>query len=174
MTIEYERSCRDTDQRYVCTHICSLLFIHAINPSLPEQNAISKGPCVVLDVPSGFIRSSGTCGRDRDQGSGHDLLSATRSQYCSGIHASERELTEQDPQPQLEQSPLHEQVLQLLFKAWSADVPPSCILPIKVFPALRGRACQHQSAKIARLGLVKRRVSWNIPWRHDGCDWLVA
>lgn len=129
---------KTTKHRYVCTHICSLLFIHAINPSLPEQNAISKGPCVVLDVPSGFIRSSGTCGWDRDQGSGHDLLSATRSQYCSGIHVYERELTEQDPQPQLEQSPLHEQVLQLLFKAWSADVPLSCILPIKVFPASRG------------------------------------
>jgi hypothetical protein len=43
-------------------------------------------------------------------------------------------LTEQDPHPQLEHSPLQEQVLQSLF-LWLADVLPSCMVDIRVCPA---------------------------------------
>lgn len=63
-------------------------------------------------------------------------------------------LTEQDPHPQLEQSPLQEQELQLLL-VWSADVLPSCMVDIRVFPAPVLLVPRAQSSKLQASRLLK-------------------
>lgn len=91
-------------------------------------------------------------------------------------HTSGLLRTEQEPHPQLEQSPLQEQDWQLLYEYGQLTFPLPCTLDIRVFPA--SARCISTPGDLGgyhspRLG-VCRKTDATYQGDMVGLDWLVA